>query len=267
MKKFTLILIFISIIGCSTTNYDDGTTKHQTVTKTNSYDDGTNKYSIKDREYSISPNHSNENIKVNSNDNSTNFITKKESSVIASHDIKRPEPKKVESNQNIDSSKNVPTITETPKISNTPLPVQTTDISKQVAKSSTPEITSKYDIFYPTDEIIILKDYSEKNDNRNSGIDFRVGSLTSIKATAPGMVIFSGKKPSLGNSVFLFHNDGFISIYYNLDMLKVNKGDYIKNHDTEIGIAKDSFHFELRKQTSNGLITIDPKNILKKRRN
>lgn len=287
MKKILLIALSLFIFACSSAPYDDGTNKNQKITKT-SNDDGTSKYAI------------NKNIKTSNesleNNNSNNFedeviIEKNKDVKVSTINVEnnksfviKESDKTITNKTNNTSFDTAPkTINETPKVNiskdeknisnnnyvvhkNIPITENKSDIKKETNKLYE-NIKSTYDFFYPTDDIIILKDFSDNKDNKNPGIDFRVSSFTPIKASAPGMVIFSGPKPSLGNSVFIFHNEGFISIYYNLYKLKVNKGDYIKTTDIEIAYATDSFHYELRKQTSNGIITLDPKFFLKKRRN
>lgn len=126
--------------------------------------------------------------------------------------------------------------------------------------------TNSKDFFYPVSTVNISKPYKESGTNKNTGLDFKISKNTKIFSCSPGVVIFSGEKNGLGNTIFVYHNDGFISIYYNLNKLKVNKGDYIKNYDTIIAYADDSFHFELRKQNKKGIVTLDPQNKLKKRR-
>lgn len=98
-----------------------------------------------------------------------------------------------------------------------------------------------------------------------SGIDFSVNPNTDIYAVAPGMVIFADEKASLGKSIFIYHNNGYVSIYTNLDKLNLKKGDYINSSNDVIAKASGSFGFELRKRTDDGTIPLDPNKYLKKR--
>lgn len=124
---------------------------------------------------------------------------------------------------------------------------------------SNEQLAIKSDFYYPTNST----DFSLINNSKR--LKFNVSKDEPIKAIAPGMVIFAGQKPTLGNSIFIYHNDGFISIYTNLHSLTYKKGDYIKKSETIIGIAKETFIFELRHRTKNGVVSLNPTKYLNKR--
>lgn len=115
---------------------------------------------------------------------------------------------------------------------------------------------------YPIKSIKISKEFQE---NTFSGIEFTISNNENIYAIAPGMVIFSGIRPSLGNSVFLYHNNGYVSIYTNLSSINYKKGDYVKDNSSIIGTANEKFNFELRKRTEEGVSPLNPKFYLKER--
>jgi len=115
---------------------------------------------------------------------------------------------------------------------------------------------------YPIKSIKISKDFQA---NTFSGLEFSISKNENIYAIAPGMVIFSGIRPSLGNSVFLYHNNGYVSIYTNLSSINYKKGDYVKDNSSIIGTANDKFSFELRKRTEEGVSPLNPKFYLKER--
>lgn len=115
---------------------------------------------------------------------------------------------------------------------------------------------------YPIRKPVVSKDYGEGS---ISGIEFSINTNENIYVVAPGMVIFSGIRPSLGNSIFVYHNNGYVSIYTNLDTINFKKGDYIRDADAVVGTANSKFSFELRKRTDKGVVPIDPKKYLSKR--
>ncbi len=125
-----------------------------------------------------------------------------------------------------------------------------------------PKASKSLGFLYPVKKINILKGFKESN---FGGIEFSTISNTEIYAIGPGMVIFSGVKASLGNSIFVYHNDGYVSIYTNLDKLNYKKGDYIKDTNSVIGISSEILKFELRKRTTEGVVPLDPQNYLKER--
>lgn len=117
-------------------------------------------------------------------------------------------------------------------------------------------------LLYPIKSIAIKSKY---NQTSFKGLEFKVGNKTEIKSSAPGMVIFSGNKASLGNTIFVYHNNGFVSIYSNLETLNYKKGDFIKSSDYTLGYASESFKFELRQRTNEGVVAVNPEKYLKER--
>lgn len=119
------------------------------------------------------------------------------------------------------------------------------------------------DFFYPLNNSeIISEEATEK------GIDFKTKKNVNLKATAKGVVIFAGEKSGIGKTVFIYHNKGYISVFYNLSEINVSKGEYIKSTDNVIAKSSESFHLEIRKQEENSKIKIlNPKKILQKRGN
>ena len=65
----------------------------------------------------------------------------------------------------------------------------------------------------------------------HTGADFKVGTGTQIKAPAPGIVILAGSHFFAGNSVYIDHGQGLISMYFHLSNLKVKAGDMINQGD------------------------------------
>lgn len=125
-----------------------------------------------------------------------------------------------------------------------------------------PSVNDTKDFLFPIKNPVVKKAYKE---GTYSGIDFSVPKSSDVYAVAPGMVIFSGDKASLGNALFVYHNNGYVSIYTNLEKLNYKKGDYINSTKDVVAKASNSFGFEFRKRTDDGTIPLDPNKFLKKR--
>ncbi len=61
----------------------------------------------------------------------------------------------------------------------------------------------------------------------HSGLDFAVPTGTPIRAPAAGKVILTGNYFFNGNTVFLDHGQGLISMYCHLSVIDVNVGDHL----------------------------------------
>ena len=125
-----------------------------------------------------------------------------------------------------------------------------------------PSVNDTKDFLFPIKNPVVKKAYKEGS---YSGIDFTVPQSSDVYAVAPGMVIFSGDKASLGNALFVYHNNGYVSIYTNLEKLNYKKGDYINSTKDIVAKATNSFGFEFRKRTDDGTVPLDPNKFLKKR--
>ena len=125
-----------------------------------------------------------------------------------------------------------------------------------------PSVTDTKYFLFPIKNPVVKKAYKEGS---YSGIDFTVPKSSDVYAVAPGMVIFSGDKASLGNALFVYHNNGYVSIYTNLEKLNYKKGDYINSTKDIVAKATNSFGFEFRKRTDDGTVPLDPNKFLKKR--
>ena len=142
------------------------------------------------------------------------------------------------------------------------------ELPKTDTKSTTdttykiPSVNDTKDFLFPIKNPVVKKAYKEGS---YSGIDFTVPKSSDVYAVAPGMVIFSGDKASLGNALFVYHNNGYVSIYTNLEKLNYKKGDYINSTKDIVAKATNSFGFEFRKRTDDGTVPLDPNKFLKKR--
>lgn len=162
----------------------------------------------------------------------------------------------------VDKTDKKPTTTTSTTTSTKATNTNTTTSSTINNEYKKPNTNDTKDFLFPIKNPSIKKSYKEGS---YSGIDFSVSKSTDIYAVAPGMVIFAGEKASLGNAIFVYHNNGYVSIYTNLEKLNLKKGDYINSSKDIIAKASTNFGFEFRKRTEEGTIPLDPNKYLKKR--
>ena len=67
-----------------------------------------------------------------------------------------------------------------------------------------------------------------KPKNPHRGPDFRAPTGTGIEAIADGRVVLAESHYYAGNSVYIDHGNGVISLYFHLSEFKVSKGDVVK---------------------------------------
>ncbi len=130
-------------------------------------------------------------------------------------------------------------------------------------------------LYYPLLDVNITSYFGNRKDpfgndsiKQHNGIDFATPEGTDIMASADGLVIWNGysgslgkwnekeekwdKKPSgFGNSVFILHEDGYITGYAHLQDYNVKYGQYVKQGEV-IGHSGNTggstgphLHFEL----------------------
>ncbi|WP_330172643.1 LysM peptidoglycan-binding domain-containing M23 family metallopeptidase [Streptomyces sp. NBC_01498] len=86
----------------------------------------------------------------------------------------------------------------------------------------------------------------------HTGVDFAVGTGTTVKAVAPGTVVSAGWAGSYGNEVVIRHDDGQYSQYGHLSSISVSAGQSVGAGD-QIGLSGSTgnstgphLHFEIR---------------------
>ncbi|MCB5164042.1 LysM peptidoglycan-binding domain-containing M23 family metallopeptidase [Streptomyces bambusae] len=97
----------------------------------------------------------------------------------------------------------------------------------------------------------------------HTGVDFSVGSGTSVHAVGAGTVVSAGWAGAYGNEVIIRHSDGRYSQYAHLSSLSVSAGQVVGAGDT-VGLSGSTgnstgphLHFEIRTGPSYGQ-DIDP---------
>ncbi|MCP3876433.1 MAG: M23 family metallopeptidase [Desulfobacteraceae bacterium] len=67
-----------------------------------------------------------------------------------------------------------------------------------------------------------------KPKNPHRGLDFRAPTGTPVEAVADGRVILAESHYYAGNSLYIDHGNGVISLYFHLSMFEVSQGDIVK---------------------------------------
>lgn len=107
--------------------------------------------------------------------------------------------------------------------------------------------------------------FGRKSTETHSGLDIANSTGTSIKATADGIVTYSGWKDGYGNVVIIDHENGYESFYGHNSQLKVSEGTQVKRGDviSLMGSTGRSTgphcHFEIKLNN----IPIDPLGLIK----
>lgn len=107
----------------------------------------------------------------------------------------------------------------------------------------------------------ILNGFGSKGDTAHKGIEIAAAKGSSVKAAAPGKVIYSGNAiRGYGNLIILEHSDNYFTVYgYNQKNLVtqndfVGKGDRIALSGTPPNGKSPRLHFEIRR----GKQAVDP---------
>lgn len=81
--------------------------------------------------------------------------------------------------------------------------------------------------------------FNEQPRKPHSGLDIAAPTGTAIKAPADGVVINTGDYFFNGNTVFLDHGQGLITMFCHMNAVKINEGDTIRQGDVigEVGMT------------------------------
>ncbi|MCG8636004.1 MAG: M23 family metallopeptidase [Desulfobacterales bacterium] len=80
---------------------------------------------------------------------------------------------------------------------------------------------------------------NKKPKNPHRGLDFRAATGSVVEAVAPGRVILAESHYYAGNSIYIDHGNGVISLYFHLSKFSVAHGDSVKKGQ-KIGLAGSS---------------------------
>jgi murein DD-endopeptidase MepM/ murein hydrolase activator NlpD len=88
---------------------------------------------------------------------------------------------------------------------------------------------------------------------RNDGVDIKAAEGSSVKAAAPGEVVYAGDQvPGFGNLVLIKHADGWVTAYAHLDKIDVQmrqqvaQGQDLGSVGMSGGATQPELHFEVR---------------------
>ncbi len=82
----------------------------------------------------------------------------------------------------------------------------------------------------------VRRKFNGEPKNPHTGIDYAIGSGTSVKSVAAGTVVLTGEHFFAGNSVYVYHGDGLISMYFHLSEIKAEVGQEIERGG-EVGLV------------------------------
>lgn len=249
-KKILLLITITFLISCSGVEYGGNSGTDQGVSNAHKVKfDGTDYYKLFGED---TKKDTKKPVATATNTTKTTTVTKIDTKTSSSGAIqsttKTTSPSAVQGT-------NKPTTTTKPTTSTVTTNSGTSDYKK-------PDIKDTKDYLFPVKNPSVKKAYKEGS---YSGIDFNVPKNTDIYPVAPGMIIFADEKASLGKALFIYHNNGYVSIYTNLEKLNFKKGDYVNSSKDVIARASGNFGFEFRKRTQDGTIPLDPNKYLKKR--
>ncbi len=74
--------------------------------------------------------------------------------------------------------------------------------------------------------------FNKEHKSRHSGRDYPVSVGSAVKAVADGTVVLAADHFFAGNSVYVDHGDGLVSMYFHLSSIAVKQGDEIKRGQT-----------------------------------
>lgn len=101
------------------------------------------------------------------------------------------------------------------------------------------------------------KDPKLKTITENSGIDIRASKGTAVKTVMDGMIASITWLRGYGNTIMVFHENGFYTVYSHVDGIKVKANDYVKSGATIAEVSDsgsmngDMLHFEIWNEKEN----------------
>ncbi|MFJ2631455.1 peptidoglycan DD-metalloendopeptidase family protein [Streptomyces sp. NPDC087422] len=155
----------------------------------------------------------------------------------------------------------------TPAPAETTAPSKSSDTTTTTTKSADTTAASSSGYTKPVGDAAIGTQYHASGANWSSGyhtgVDFLVGSGTSVKSVAAGTVVSAGWDGAYGNDVIVKHADGKYTLYGHLTQARVSAGQTV-TEGQQIGVSGATgnvtgphLHFEVRTTPDYGS-DIDP---------
>lgn len=83
-----------------------------------------------------------------------------------------------------------------------------------------------------TSDFGLRRFFNEVPKNPHSGVDLRAAAGDTVSACADGVVILAGDHYFAGNSVYLDHGEGVVSLYFHLSEILVEEGRLLRRGET-----------------------------------
>ncbi len=118
--------------------------------------------------------------------------------------------------------------------------------------SPAPAVRPRYPLRWPVEGQIASR-YGQKAGAAHDGIDIVAPEGTTVRAAAPGKVLFSAEHEGYGNLVVVKHDDGLVTVYAHHQANLVRKGQSISLGQPIAKVGKTGnasgphLHFEVRK--------------------
>ncbi len=139
-----------------------------------------------------------------------------------------------------------------------PTPAATSPTTSTPSTISKIEDLNKDEFIWPIKGRLASYFSDRKGDAVNKGIDIEVSSSDNIRAAREGKVILSDYVGSWGYTVMVDHQDGFISVYSQLDQSGTRLGDRVSKGDVLgqmiVTGSRKLFHFQIRR----GQVAVNP---------
>lgn len=77
----------------------------------------------------------------------------------------------------------------------------------------------------------VRREFNGEPKNAHTGTDYAINLGTSVKSVADGTVVLTGDHFFAGKSVYVYHGNGLVSMYYHLSEIKAEAGQEVKRGD------------------------------------
>jgi murein DD-endopeptidase MepM/ murein hydrolase activator NlpD len=115
-------------------------------------------------------------------------------------------------------------------------------------------IAFQHSFYWPVSGGKISSGFGVRGASFHEGIDIRAPMGTVIKAAAAGRVVYSGSMPGYGQTLVIYHGDGYSTVYAHQRSNLRRVGDIVKQGDAvaEVGMSGKTsgphLHFEVRRR-------------------